>query len=285
MDGQDSASILVLGGPSTGKTHYGAQLLGRLEEGSGRLAMRGVPGTIGPLEEVLRRLGQGQTASHTATTTYTEIILPVRSSDGLSLDLVWPDYGGEQLRDLLRKRHVGPAWRQRVEQSSGWLLFVRPDRIRSYDDILSRPRGDIHLSPPDDGASARAWSSQAEFVEILQLLLFTSGVGTRLRVGRPALGIVLSCWDELGGEDARARPADLLTMRMPLVGDFVASVWRAESLRVYGLSSLGKALKSDTPDGEYIDRGPERFGYVVLPDGTRSPDLTLPIHALAGSMA
>jgi hypothetical protein len=50
---------------------------------------------------------------------------------------------------------------------------------------------------------------------------------------------------------------------------------------VYGLSSLGKTLRKDEPDDDYLNSGPEQFGYIVMPDGSRTPDLTAPIADLA----
>ena len=60
--------------------------------------------------------------------------------------------------------------------------------------------------------------------------------------------------------------------------DFVASNWEDSS--VLGLSALERALDKQEPDKDYITQGSEQFGYVVLEDGTRSPDLTLPIRKL-----
>ena len=47
-----------------------------------------------------------------------------------------------------------------------------------------------------------------------------------------------------------------------------------------GLSALGRALSMEEADEEFAIRGPEDFGYVVLPDGKQSPDITLPIQRL-----
>ena len=64
----------------------------------------------------------------------------------------------------------------------------------------------------------------------------------------------------------------------PLLADFIACNW--DDSRILGLSALGRPLDKDQPDEDYVAIGSERFGYVVLEDGTRSPDLTLPIQSL-----
>ena len=78
--------------------------------------------------------------------------------------------------------------------------------------------------------------------------------------------------------ESPGKPIDELFERLPMFGDFVASNWK-DSL-VLGLSALGRALDNEEPDEDYIAKGSERFGYVVLEDGTRSSDLTLPIRKL-----
>ena len=50
------------------------------------------------------------------------------------------------------------------------------------------------------------------------------------------------------------------------------------SWSVWGLSSLGRALKQDARDDEFVRDGPENFGYVIPPNATdQEPDLTAPI--------
>ncbi len=278
------SSILILGGPGEGKTIYGAQLLGRLNENQGLLAMRGAPVNIHAFEEALRRLNQGQPPSHTRVDTYDEIRMPIKSVRGYHSDLVWPDYGGEQVDQLLDQRHIPPDWRHRIERSDGWLLFVRPDRIQVRDDILSRPRSDEEGRNDLSDSSTSPWSEQARLIELMQLMLFAKGLGPRARVQAPALTIMLSCWDELNGEEGEALPRDVFRARVPLFADFVESVWATDPLSVFGLSSLGKALDVKSSDQAYRDQGPERFGYVILPNGTRSSDLTLPVAALTERM-
>lgn len=279
---QTTKSLLVLGGPATGKTHYGAQLLGRLNSGAGALALTGAAANISPFENALDQLAQGLTADHTSTETYAEVCLPVALPGTVRTDLIWPDYGGEQIRQLLDQRRVGEGWRRRIELSDGWFLFVRPDQVRAYEDILSRPRRD--LEPADEPTSLEQswWSDQASYVELLQLLLYVKGVGVLGRVETPALAVILSCWDELGAAGESAKPADLLRARLPLLADFVDANWAEDRQFVFGLSSLGKALRMDREDDEYLERGPESFGYVIQPDGDWSPDLTLPVSALLG---
>ena len=101
------------------------------------------------------------------------------------------------------------------------------------------------------------------------------------RMGRlPRLAVLLTCWDEM---EVQENPINVLRERLPMFGDFVASNW--EDSLVLGLSALERALDDQDPDEDYITHGSEQFGYVVLEDGTPSPDLTLPIRKLLAGLS
>lgn len=268
--------LLVIGGPNAGKTHYGGQLLGRLNHGKGVLRMHGAPVNISPLEEVLKALGQGRTAGHTAMDVYHEVMMPISKTDGETFELIFPDYNGEQVRGIMEERHISRDWQVRLRESNGWLLFIRLELLRAYDDVFTRPVSRVEEGNMNSGEGSK-WSDQTYFVELLQLLLFTKGLGTVDRIKKPALTVVLSCWDEIKGVERNTKPIDMLSKRMPLFSEFVQTTWGTAELCLIGLSALGKALQENETDEEFKDRGPENFGYVILADGKKSDDLTLPV--------
>lgn len=267
-------SILVVGGPNTGKTLFGAQLLGRLQAGRGRVRLRRAPESIEPLKRALEQLNQGLLADHTAFETYEELVLPVEVSREHPVDLVWPDYGGEQVRDMIEGRRVGDHWFQRIRDSTGWLLLIRPSLINPQDDIFSRP---IHkvVEPSKEVSAANKWSDQARYTELLQLLLFVRGLGSLKRITGLRLAVVLSCWDEMNDD---ATPESVLRERMPLFFEFLQAVWDAQDIEIFGLSSLGRALENGVPDRGYQDHGPEAFGYVTSAADKEEKDLLLPVE-------
>lgn len=274
-----SHSVLLVGGHDTGKTHYGGQLLGRLQLDKGTLRLRGTPESLVPFQNVLDCLAQGRAADHTPADTYEEVILPLATPAG-PVDVVWPDYGGEQVRQVLEQRRVSEEWAARIAHSNAWILFVRPTALQTRDDIFTRPLHEISegAGPPPSGD----WSSQAWFVELLQIFLHIRRTGVLETARQPFLVIILSCWDEVDPDHQKLGPPALLTKLMPLFADFVKALWVEGSWTVFGLSSLSKPLsdKEGNEDEQYIERGPESFGYVVHPDGTDSPDLTAPLEWL-----
>lgn len=269
-------SVLLIGESSAGKTHYGAQLLMRLNHNgndnrSRGLRMDGAATNLAPFEEAMRCLNQGKAAGHTAKTTYAESVWPIADNRGRKANLLWPDYGGEQICNMIESRQILDAWRQRVLTASSWLFLIRLTNTKTADDLMSRPLSDLKNTSVESG-NLRI-SDQARAIELLQMLLYVRGVERDGRREMPRLGVLLTCWDEL---TEQGRPEEMLSRHLPMVADFVLSNWTDPF--ILGLSALGRHLSPDTADEEFVAQGPERHGYVVQPDGAQTSDLTLPIQ-------
>lgn len=272
------SELVVLGGPDSGKTHYAGQLYGRLQRCPGALRLRreaGTPPDLSPLDEVFRCLENGRSAGHTPTGTWAEVHLPLVDGAGRATDLRWPDYGGEQVKAVAESRAVTPQWRDRLVAARGWLLFIRPSAETTYPDTLDK----LNERPSADsasGARSMGWDATARLTELLQILLHVAGVGTSSRVSSPRLAVLLSCYDEVLSDTKS--PREFLDERFPLLSSFIESTWHADSLSIWGLSSLGKALAADGADDDFIDGGPEHQGWVIPPEGARREvDLSLPL--------
>lgn len=271
--------LVLLGDPNSGKTHFGGQLYGRMRrrpETALRLRReQGTPTDLTAFAEVLRCLDDGRSADHTATESWAEILLPLVDARGHTMDLRWPDYGGEQLREVFKQRAVREDWRARLMAADGWVLLIRLKGETKYPDALEelgkRPEGQrVNIE------RATSWDANARWVELMQILLHVAGLGTVTRLRRPRLTVLLSCYDELGTDDGP--PGERLAEELPLVAAFLDNAWAAEAVSVWGLSALGRPLDRHNSDQEFIDKGPETQGWVVPPEGgTRDPDLTKPL--------
>lgn len=265
-------SILLIGESGVGKTHYGAQLLQRLMKGDGLLRMNGAATNLEPFETALESLNEGRAADHTATSTYVDSVWPVAGRDGRKAELIWPDYGGEQIKSMISARRVTTSWQERIQTAEAWLLLIRLQQIRVSDDIFSRSLVDLR------GKSVENFeieiSDQARIIELLQMFMF---VGSALErpLDRPRLCVLITCWDELGFEGT---PVAALDKQLPMLGAFIRSNWSQPT--VLGLSALERPLSANDRDKDYASRGPEEFGYVIQADGSRSTDLTVPINLL-----
>lgn len=266
-------SILLIGESDVGKSHYGGQLLKRLMQEDGQLRMKGAATNLEPFEAVMACLDAGLSADHTPIMTYHESRWPIVDNDEQQADLIWPDYGGEQIKNIIDDRQLPQVWLNRITQSSAWLLLIRLQKIRTDDDIFSRPLASLK------GRITETWdaglSDQARLIELLQVLTYIWSTANGRSDRLPPLVVLLTCWDEM---ENPGKPIDELRQRLPMFGDFVVSNWKESS--VLGLSALGRALDKRKPNEDYIAKGSERFGFVVLEDGRHSSDLTHPIRRL-----
>lgn len=268
-------TILLVGESNVGKTHYGAQFLKRLMVRTGALKMNGAPTNLEGFTTALSCLNEGKSTDHTPANVYVESVWPITDKAGRCAELVWPDYGGEQVRNLVTQRQIPSAWGDRVVKATDWIVLIRLHSLRSEDDLFSRPLQSFATAEPQSEAAAYELSDQARTVELLQMLLYLGQFHLDQPLRKPRLTILLSCWDEL---ETMELPADLLASRLPMLWSFVRSNWALPT--VIGLSALERALSKTNPDQDYAIRGPEEFGYVVLPDGVKDTDITLPIQYL-----
>ncbi|MFJ2684019.1 hypothetical protein ACIOYV_09780 [Pseudomonas sp. NPDC087342] len=267
-------TILLVGESNVGKTHYGAQFLKRLMVKACALKMTGAPTNLEAFTTALSCLTEGKSTDHTPADIYVESVWPITDEVGRYAELVWPDYGGEQVRNLVAQRRIPAAWRDRVVEATDWVLLIRLHSLRSEDDLFSRPLQSFAPVEPQ-GEAAYELSDQARTVELLQMLLYLAQFHLDRPLCKPRLTILLSCWDEL---ETTELPADLLASRLPMLWSFVRSNWASPT--VIGLSALERALDKTDADQDYAIRGPEEFGYVVLPNGEKNTDITLPIQYL-----
>lgn len=276
-------SVLVLGATASGKSSYVGQLVLRTEHApGGRLRAGQGLSSYGALQPVLEHLQLGIAPGHTEHGTYEESTLTLEDrKTGGQVRIVWPEFAGEQVEALARDRIVSPEWAGRVRTSDVWILFIRASHMFLPEDVLSRRIAPTATGSPPAAAREEGTilSGQARLIELLQLLTFIRGLGGARPVEKPVLGVVLSCYDELA-DTSEKPPGEVLRDRLPLVSDFVCSMWAPESLLVFGIAALGRALDPVEPDVDFLTEGPEANGYLILPDGSPTPDLTLAVSLL-----
>lgn len=269
---------LILGESASGKTHLAAQVLGRLRSANGRLRFRKQPAQYRMLEDVLDSLAEGRSARHTPAGFYDEIIFNLTDDRGAELDLIWPDYAGEQVSEIVTKRALRPEWAERIEKADRFVLLVRLSGVVDRKSALfaKRSTGPQNANPNSDksGTDSGKLPEQLRLIELLQILKHK--VGGAALSGKPLI-VLLSCADELGEMEI---PRDVLETHMPMLSSFLTANWEEGSWNCWGVSALGRPLKNDGRDEEFADEGPCKQGWVITPTGSRDPDLTLPFASI-----
>lgn len=272
----DNKNILIIGGPNSGKTHFGGQLYLRFRCDEYNYKILTPPEDLTVFQEVVDCLYDGRSAEHTNTESHKNLGLEIIDQKENAISISFPDYGGEQIRQIINSRQINDLWQNQIEDSNNWMLFIRLDKISEIEDIVNRSLPE-KVETSNKANSAFKISDNAFYVELLQMFLFTKGVSVKQDIELPRLMIILSCWDLLKTKDI---PPEILRKKLPLFNEFIMNLWNIDNLNIIGLSSTEKTLSNKKSDNAYLNSSPEKFGYIVLPDGKKEKDLTLLISKL-----
>jgi len=198
-----------------------------------------------------------------------ELVLPI-DVDGKGMDLVCPDYGGEQVNNITQFMEIGDNWRNLLNRSDRWILFIRPHEITPEYDLSLSSYEEIEIKQSTDMKNI-GLSGQSKHIELLQSLLYAKNKGIKHPVDTPTLSIVLTCWDELKTE---AKPLKILEEKMPMLLHFVEAIWDNGVFDIFGLSSQEFPLNTTQAKDRYQDELPENFGYMVDQEGKKDKDIT-----------
>lgn len=273
--------LLLVGGPKTGKSHFLGQLNIRLTVRNGRYKLLTLAEDLSVVQEISERLHDGLSGEHTPTGFNQDLLLTLVDESGATVELVVPDYGGEQIQQLVTDRRINPIWQTQLEASGDWLLFVRLDALLPLEDLINRDLPDAaELEKRNQQAGSTTLTEQSFFVELLQILLYARGCSVFEPAQLPNLTVVLTCWDNLSTGSQGSRPDAVLAKELPMLHHFLTATWPVSAWQTWGLSSTGRTLNATKPDADYLHHGPEEFGYVIQPDGQSSNDLTLLLASL-----
>ena len=262
-------SILIVGQPDSGKTTFIAQFLTRVKKRKSSIKLIKTPENIKAITNAIKRLSMGEEPVTTPADENVELVLLI-NVDGKNIDLVCPDYGGEQVNALIELMEINENWQKLVNSSDRWIHFIRPHEITpeydlsisSYDEIETR-KSTVFKSP--------GLSNQSKFIELLQILLHTKNKGVKHLISVPKLSIVLTCWDEL---KTNKKPVQVLREKLPMFLHFVETVWEKEAFEILGLSAQEFPLKTQEAKDKYINELPENFGYMIDQEGVKDKDIT-----------
>ncbi|MBO9573552.1 MAG: hypothetical protein J7497_15295 [Chitinophagaceae bacterium] len=268
-------TILIIGGPNVGKTHFGGQLYGRLNARTECYKITSPPEDLTIFQEVLDNLNDGKSSGHTHVTAHKTLELEIEDALGVKSVFSFPDYGGEQIRAIVNDRRINKVWKEQIDKSNAWMLFIRPDEVKTIEDVANRGLPDQEvLKARNEKSEPMALSDNAFYTELLQIFLYVKKIAIRKKIADPKLTIALSCWDLLSGEDQKKSPEEVLKDKLPGLFSFITATWKEGAYHVIGLSSIEKTLSDKESDQEFVNKGPESFGYMITTQGEKETDLT-----------
>ncbi|MBB4802110.1 hypothetical protein HNP37_002183 [Flavobacterium nitrogenifigens] len=265
-----STSILLIGKPHSSKTVFLSQFYSRLLKKKSRLRLYKSVDDLSPITGAREALASGEEPQTTPAEKSVKFYLPIQIG-GQQVDLKCPEYGGEQVVNIVESRELNKEWKSSIKDSDSWVLFIRLNNINKFLDISDITYTDQHKKNVENSIESDKLSDQCFFIELLQILLHQKGHDYHLKNSKSKLTVVLTCWDEMSTDE---KPYDVLKNKLPLLLNFMESNWNSDLLNILGLSAQGFALNTIENKEKYQIDGPEEFGYLVLANGEKVDDLT-----------
>lgn len=276
-------SILLLGGPDTGKTNYLARLWETLRSKKGRLICPNPPDDIRYVEEALSHMLLGSFAPRSNKSideSRADVAIPVRpaNSDVATSELIVPDVNGELWKSAVETLELPERWMRDLKAAMGALLFVRvlsDLNVSPLDWVTAKKILRRDLDIPQDVKEIPTQVALCELVRFLELTLNSGDSGTL-----PRVAICVTAYDLLDAMSSAAGPAAYIKNEYPLLAGRLADVERLE-VKVFGISVVGGDLGVDQEfreaflKGSFADSGytvTEKNGEVV-----KDSDMTRPI--------
>lgn len=266
-----SKPLLIIGKPHSSKTVFIAQFYSRLQKRKSKLSLYKPVDDLSAITSAREALANGDEPEATSTERSVNIILPIQFGEE-QIDLVCPDYGGEQINTILASREVDKKWLDAIKESDNWVFFIRLNNISEQLDISKITVTEEHTQGSSEVVEIPfSISDQSALIELLQILLHSKEHDYHFKNSKVKLTVVLTCWDELETEE---KPKQVLLNNLPLLLNFIESNWSSEKLKIIGLSAQGFPLNSEENKEKYQIEGSENFGYLVKEDGQKTNDIT-----------
>lgn len=278
-------SVVLLGGPDSGKTNYIGRVWPALDAKKGNLQIAQQPDDITFVLEVTDHLNSGNFAprsEHAETRREFEVIVSEKKG-GAETSIVIPDISGELWLNAVRHSEIAKDWMEELLRADGALLFARvgsDQNVMPLDWVTSKRMMSKVKTPGDPGLPTQVML--CELIRFLEISLADRPGG-----GRPRVSIVVSAWDLVDHEKFAKGPRAWLEHEYPLLAGRLGDIERL-NIQVFGLSVVGGDLKTDEDCRDAVQEGGlDGRGWVSAQnvEGTwvRDGDLTLPIAWVIGS--
>lgn len=176
-------SVILMGGPDSGKTNYLARLLPNFRKRKGTLRAEKLPDNIEYVDGAVEYLMQGSFAPRSDRNLEEgrrDFTIQVRNFDGKGplTELLVPDITGELWRNAVMLSELPEDWMQSLEEAAGALLFVRVHselNVQPMDWVTARRLLELYAAT-EDTACANGEELQGE-AEVVAEAAPTSGLG------------------------------------------------------------------------------------------------------------
>ncbi|ESZ35912.1 MULTISPECIES: hypothetical protein [unclassified Mesorhizobium] len=280
-------SIILIGGPDSGKTNYVGRLWPALDAKTGSLVAAEQPQEIGFVLDTAEHLFQGHFAPRSEHAEerrdFKVVVRPATGGDETSI--IVPDISGELWRNAVLDSEISADWMEELRRADGALLFVRigsDQDVRPLDWVTSR-RLLAKLGQDEDRAKLPTQVMLCELIRYLEMTMAARPNGTK-----PRLSVVVSAWDRVDEMTFDLGPPAYLAKEYPLFAGRLEDCTDLD-IQVFGLSVVGGDLKDDAAfRDQFLESSLDQHGWVAIQDNKtgvwrKQADITLPVWWLVGT--
>lgn len=279
-------SIVVVGGPDSGKTNFIGRLWRALELRAGAYESAAVPENIEFVLDTAEHLLRGRFAPRSqreAGRRDFQIAVKPRAGSAQT-SIVIPDIHGELWRTAVLQSELSPDWMGELQRADGAFLFVRVQsdlNVRPLDWVNSKRL----IAKLGEDPKRNELPTQVMLCELLRFLELK--LARRADGSAPRVALMVSAWDLVDDETAAAGPEEYLRREYPLISGRIDDIDGLD-VRVFGVSVVGGDLQADQGYRDtFLETGLDVNGWVAIQDlatgkWKRDPDLTLPIAWVVG---
>lgn len=278
-------SVILLGGPDSGKTNYVGRLWLALDARKGTLVAATQPDDIGYVLDTAEHLFEGKFAPRTEHTDRRDFeVTVIPAEGGNESKIVIPDIRGEMWQKAVIESEISADWMNELRRADGALLFVRVNsdlNVRPLDWVVSHRL----MTQAGDDEDRNKLPTQVMLCELIRFLELT--LRKRKDGGLPRISVVVSAWDLVDTETFEKGPQAYLAQEFPMFAGRLLDTARL-NVQVFGLSVVGGDLTYDQPYREaFLEAGIDAHGWVAAQDNEsrtweKLPDLTLPVAWVVG---
>lgn len=281
-------SIILIGGPDTGKTNYVARLWHALNAKTGALHSVEIPSDISFVEDTIAHLFEGDFAPRSSLTedSRRDFVISVQAAEGgTTTELVIPDISGELWLNAVLSSEISSDWMDELRVADGAVLFVRVLSALNERPLDWVTAGKL-LADLGEEEGRTGLPTQVLLCELLRFLEVS--LAKRSNGDRPRVAIVVSAWDLIDDEIAANGPESFIASEFPMLAGKLLGMSSLD-VRVFGLSVVGGDIGA-SPEyrDKFLDTEFAKTGWVSTKDTPggewyRNPDVTLPIAWVNGS--
>jgi hypothetical protein len=283
------SSVVLVGGPDSGKSNYIFRLWLAMNQGGGRISCDGLPDQLEYLQTGSQSLLKAEFAQHTPHDVFSEDIIPFKIGAGIdarSGKLIVPDCFGERWMSIFRKREWSKAWEDRIAEPCGILMFVRAasDQVVSPLDWIQCEQ--MWGAPMAALQQDMKMPTQVVMTDWLQF--FGTAFADRMANGvRPKVAVMVAAWDRVPQDRQAAGPSAYLSQEFPLLSQFIEANDDKFDFASFGITVAGGDFdhQPEFKERSLSQDDPLSGGYVIHEFGGTPAidrDMTLPISWIMG---